>query len=399
MGGNSDLTGLKVAIVHDWLLTMRGAEKCLEALCEIFPEADIFTLFHKKGAVSDSIESHRIFTSFLQSFPFVENYYHNLLPLMPLAVEQFSFDDYDVVISSSWCCAKGVVVPFDVPHICYMYTPMRFSWDLKELYAEGGGVRKCTQMGLLHWIRMWEVAAAQRPDKVLAVSEFVARRAGKAFGVECEVVYPPVDVEAFRVAGDEGREDYYLMVTSFEPNKRVDIAIDAFNALGLPLKIVGSAGRLEKRMKKMAGETVEFLGRVSDMELAELYAKAHALVHPAVEDFGIVAVEAMASGTPVIGPDMGGVAEVVRGAGGVEGAEGEAVPSQTGILFHNLTAGFLVETVTRFEEYSKTVGWDRKEIAKSAEKYDTLYFKMAMLDIVSATLRRFKENTLNDNIE
>lgn len=387
---------LRVALVHDWLITMRGAEKCLEVLCEIFPEADIFTLFHKEGAVSDAIESHRIFTSFLQRFPSIETYYQNLLPLMPFAIEQFDFDGYDLVISSSWCCAKGVVVPFHVPHICYMYTPMRFSWDLTGMYADGGVLRKLFQPGLLHWIRMWEVAAAQRPDRIVSISHFVAKRVKKSFGIESEVVYPPVDVGTFLVGGDEMREEYYLMVTSFEPNKGVEIAVEAFNELKLPLKIVGSAGRLEKQIRRQAGTSVEFLGRVSDVELRELYAKTQALVHPAIEDFGIVVVEALASGTPVIGYTGGGTGEIVRSVKDGIGTETGQVP--TGILFDDLTVDALEEAIVHFKKYSQNAGWDRKKMAMSMVDYSRENFKKAVMETVLTTRSRFKESSLNDTI-
>jgi glycosyltransferase involved in cell wall biosynthesis len=251
---------MKVAIVHDWLTGMRGGEKCLEVFCELFPEATIYTLLHLPGSVSPAIEDHKIETSFLQRLPFVSRRYRYYLPLFPRAAKLFQLQGYDLVLSSSHCVAKNVCVPPGACHISYVYTPMRYVWDQFDAYFGPGraswAVRSAMRL-IRPWLQTQDVAANDSVHHFVAISHHVARRIRRFYGRDAEVVHPPVDVDEF---GPSAQDDgYFLMVTALAPYKRVDLAIEAFNQLGRPLKVIGS-GQDEARLRRLAGPTVELLG-------------------------------------------------------------------------------------------------------------------------------------------
>lgn len=326
---------IKVALVHDWLVSYRGGERVLEALCELYPQAPIYTLFYKKGTVGRTIEDHPIHVSFLNSLPRATKYYRYLLPLFPMAIERFDLSGYDLVISTSHCVAKGVIVPQHSLHVCYCFTPMRYIWDRSRDYFRGW--KESLLLPFLHYLRLWDVASSARVDHFIGISQYIRRRIQKYYRREASVIYPPVNVHSFRPsAGDLG--DYYLTVAAFAPYKRLDLAIEACHRLGRKLLVVGG-GQEAKNLKAMPGNHVTFLGHLSDEALAEVYAGAKAFLFPAEEDFGIAPVEAMACGRPVIAFARGGAAETV-------------IENITGIFFHEQTVESLCEAILYFEKTS-----------------------------------------------
>ncbi|MGH9557734.1 MAG: glycosyltransferase [Bryobacteraceae bacterium] len=298
---------MRVAIVHYWLLGMRGGEKVLEALCRIFPEADIFTLFYDPGRVSPPIRSRRVQASFLNPF---RRYYRSLLPLMPIALEHFDLRGYDLILSSESGPAKGVIAPSGARHVCYCHTPMRYLWDLYPEYLHEwtrSRIKRAIMAPFANYLRLWDFAAAARVDDFVANSENVRRRIWKTYRREATVIHPPVAVEQFRC---EPPEDYYLIVSELVPYKRVGLAVRVFSKNGRKLRIAGDGPEFA-RLKKQSASNIEFCGRVTGDELRKLYARCRAFIMPGEEDFGITAVEAIASGKAVIALGRGGVTEIV----------------------------------------------------------------------------------------
>ena len=301
----------KVALVHDWLTGMRGGERCLEALCDLFPEADLFTLLHVKGSVSELIERRRIHTSPIQALPFAASRYRYYLPLFPWAVERLSLDGYELILSGSHCVAKGVKVPPGALHIAYVYTPMRYIWDLHHAYVDPGRMGPLSRTLLrivAGHLRRWDLMVNDRVHYFAAISRHVADRIRHHYGRDAEVIHPPVETARFHIA--DRPDDYYLVAGAFAPYKRIDLAIEAFNRLRRRLVIVGE-GQEGRRLRRIAGPTIEFLGWRPDDEFAGLLARCRALVFPGEEDFGILPVEAMACGRPVIAFGKGGIMETV----------------------------------------------------------------------------------------
>lgn len=309
----------RVALVHDWLTGMRGGEKALEGLCALHPQADLFTLVHVPGAVSPPIERLRPRTSFIQRLPFSQRLYRHYLPLFPLAIEQFDFDGYDLVVSLSHCAAKSVVVPGRTRHLCYCFTPMRYAWDQFDAYfgpARLGPAASAAMRIVMAWMARWDRATAGRAHRYLAISQHVARRIRRYYNRWAAVVYPPVDTEFYCPDGTQPGS-YFLIVSALVPYKRIDLAIHACRAVGAPLKIVGQ-GPEHARLERLADSTVEFLGARSNDEIRELYRGATAVLMPGEEDFGIVPVEAQACGRPVVALARGGALETVdEGVNGV----------------------------------------------------------------------------------
>ena len=315
------LEGLKVALVHDWLTGMRGGEKCLEVICELFPEADLYSLIHQKGELSQTIESMPIRTSFVQKLPYGLKKYRHYLPLFPLAIERFDFSDYDLIVSSSHCVAKGVRHDDSVYHISYVHAPMRYVWDQFNTYFRQPRTSWSVRIGaelMRPYLQRWDRNTAKRVDTFLCNSDNIRKKILEYYGRESQVIYPPVDLSRFK-PGDS-KADYYLIVGAFAPNKRVDLAVEAFNQLKLPLKISGS-GQDEEYCRSIAGENIEFLGALSNEKLLELFQQARALVFPGEDDFGITPLEAQACSTPVIAFASGGALETVTEKTGVFFAE------------------------------------------------------------------------------
>ena len=381
---------MKVAIVHDWLTGMRGGEKVLEVLCDIFPEAVIYTLFCDERKISHKIKKMKLVTSFLQNLPFSTRLFRRYLPLFPLAVEQFDLTGYELVISSSHCVAKGVVTGADCLHISYCYTPLRYGWDMYQEYFAAERLtfpEKALIPVFLNYLRMWDVVSSSRVDYFAAISNTVRNRIKKHYRRDSVVIYPPVDTSFFtpgektsaqgsgspinRATTSDG-EGAYLIVSSLSPYKRIDVAIEAFNRLGRPLRIVGLGPEL-RRLKRLAGKNIEFLGWVEPAVLRDLYRGCRALVFPGEEDFGIAPVEAMASGKPVIGYGRGGLTETVS-----DGA--------TGIHFSPSSPPALCEAVRSLE----TISFDPELIRKSALRFDTGVFRNHLKKFID---ERFNEWT------
>jgi glycosyltransferase involved in cell wall biosynthesis len=297
----------RVAIVHYWLLNMRGGERVLERLCQLLPGADIFTLFYDPEKVSPYLRSHKIEASFLNP---LKRFHRSLLPLMPIALEQFDLRGYDLVLSSESGPAKGVITGSDTRHVCYCHTPMRYIWDLYPMYQKEvikQTWKRIAAAPLAHYLRMWDFGTAARVDEFVANSANTQRRIWRAYRRESRVIYPPVPVETFF---HKPHRDYYLMVSEFAPYKSLGYAISLFSRTGRKLKIVGSGEQFNK-LKHGAGKNIEFCGRVPEDQLRDLYAHCRAFILPGEEDFGITAVEAQASGKPVIALGRGGALESV----------------------------------------------------------------------------------------
>ncbi|MCX7984533.1 MAG: glycosyltransferase [Bacteroidetes bacterium] len=371
-------TRYSVALIHDWLTGMRGGEKVLEVLCSLFPQAPILTLLHNKGAMSDIIEQRTIRTSFIDALPLKEKQYRYFLPLMPIAVEFMDFSPYDILISSSHAVAKNTRPRRGALHICYCHTPMRYIWDLYDDYFVKGKSTLLMRIGMdlirpaLQW---WDVRTSNRVHYFIANSYFVAQRIQNIYNRTADVIHPPVDTSKFVVSTHD--DGYYLLVSALVPYKRIDLAIEAFKRCGEKLIIVGS-GPDEKRLKQLAPRNVEFLGWVNEELLAQCYARCRALIFPGVEDFGIVPLEAMASGKPVIAFGKGGVLESVV-------AEGEA---RTGIFFYEQTVDALLEALKRFS----TLQFEPLLLRKHAEKFDIRVFEQKLAEYIEQRIHGWEKS-------
>jgi glycosyltransferase involved in cell wall biosynthesis len=302
---------MRVALVQDWLTGMRGGEKILEVLCELFPDATVFALLHNKGAMSPVIERMKIKTSFIQHLPMKSTKYRHYLPLMPLAIGSLDFSGYDLIISTSAAVAKGAIPRDGAKHICYCNSPMRYVWDQYEEYfgkGRAGFITRSVMALVAPYLRRWDVRTCNRVHYFIANSHNVAERISRLYHRTSDVIYPPVNTDQFTVS--EKDDGYYLIVSALVPYKRVDLAIEAFNKCGEKLLVVGSGPEREK-LEKIANKNIEFLGWQSGESLAKFYAGCRALIFPGVEDFGIVPLEAMASGKPVVAFGEGGALETV----------------------------------------------------------------------------------------
>jgi glycosyltransferase involved in cell wall biosynthesis len=328
--------GMRVAIIHYWLVTMRGGEKVLESLCRMFPDADIFTHAYAPEAVSATISRHNVRTSFIGRLPRPAKYYKSYLPLMPMALEQLDLRGYDLIISSESGPAKGIVPPPGAIHVCYCHSPMRYIWNMYHDYRDRAGPLKRLAMApLSHYIRNWDALSSTRVDHYVANSANVRQRIQRYYHRDSAVIHPPVSVAEFAPVGASQLEDYYLMVGELVGYKRPDIAVEAFNRLKRPLVVIGGGEMLEE-IRKLAGPTVTVLGPQRFDVLKHHYARCKALVFPGEEDFGIVPVEAMASGRPVLAYRAGGATETV-----VEGL--------SGLFFDKQSVEALIEGVMRMD--------------------------------------------------
>jgi glycosyltransferase involved in cell wall biosynthesis len=314
----------RVALVHDWLTGMRGGERVLEVICGLFPGASLFTLVHVPGTVSATIERTRPRTSVLSVLPGIGRIYRHLLPLFPATIEQFDLDDCDLVISTSHCAAKSVIRPGRARHLCYCFTPMRYVWDQRHAYfgTDRLGPAAKALFPVLGWLARWDAGTAHRVDRYLADSQHVARRILRYYNRRSAVIYPPVDTEFYCPDGTVPSPTA-LVVSALVPYKRIDVAIDACQEAGVPLRIVGG-GPEEARLRSRAGAGVEFLGNRTDEEIRALYRGAGVVLLPGEEDFGIVPVEAQACGRPVVALARGGAVETV-----IDGETGVLVGSDS----------------------------------------------------------------------
>lgn len=363
--------GIKTAIVYDWLVTSGGAERVVKSLHDLFPDAPIYTLVYDERSAPGWTRECDVRTTRLQKVPGARTHHKLLLSFMPRAWEALDLTEYDLVISCCSSCCKGVLTRPDALHVCYCFSPTRYVWDLYYDYLEGASpIKRLFMPRLIHKVRLWDLAAAQRPDAFFADSDFVGARIAKYYRRESQTVYPGVPLDATSPAKEPG--DYYLVVSRFVRYKRVDIAIEACNMLGRRLVVIGSGGEEEKRLRALAGSMVEFRGRVSDEETREAYAGARAFLFPGMEDFGLTPIEAMSAGAPVLAYGKGGALETV--------SDGE-----TGLFFRDQSIAGMAECIERFER--EGVALSRDEIRSRAAAFSEETFRETMEERIAALLR------------
>jgi glycosyltransferase involved in cell wall biosynthesis len=359
---------MRVAIATDWLNSFGGAERVLIELHRLFPDAPVYTSVHYPAGLPDNMQGWDVRTSFLQRLPIARRKHQIFLPLMPLAFEQFDLREYDLVISTSSACAKGVITRANALHLCYCFTPCRYIWDLYHEYTHDMRGRALFAP-VAHWLRLWDRVSADRVDHFVAISREVAGRIQKHYRRESEVIYPPVDVDRIRPNGKPA-EDFYLVVSRLVGYKRIDLAVEAANRLGRRLIVVGN-GPARRDLEALAGPTVEFLGQLSDEEVANLLARCRGFLFPGLEDFGIAPVEAQAAGRPVVAYGRGGAAETV-------------VDGVTGVLFHEQTVDGLVAGIRDFEAHRI----DPAVCRRNAERFSAGLFREQVRLAVQTQLER-----------
>lgn len=359
----------RVAFVTESLFNMGGANRVLEKFLDIYPQADIYVLFGSKKDISEKINKSNIHFSFLNRFLFIKKLYRYTYPLWPFAIEQFDFSKYDLVISASASVAHGVITPVYCKHICYLHSPMRYAWDMREIYTkrvgEKYGIFKFIWSMLLNKMRIWDTSACNRPDVIIANSNFTKNRAQKYWGRKIDnVIYPPVDEYNGEIY--ETRENYFVSGAPFEPNKGGDFLLECASKLGFNLKIIGT-GSMEKKFKRKyrRNKDIQFLGKISDQKKWELFSKASGYIQCGVEDFGIFPIEAMLCGTPVLAYNGGGILESLR-----EGC--------TGLFFDTLNLSEFESVFKRFKKEK----WSHREIAKYAKRFSKSDFKEKVLGVV-----------------
>ncbi len=368
---------MKIALVHDYLIHQGGSENCVEALLEIFPQAVIYTCYFNKETMPARWQTYDIRSSFLQKFALGGKNYQNrlqyFLPLMPLAYESLDLRDYDLVISSCHAYAKGVLTRVNTLHISYIHTPTRYLWDLYQDYLQDystNAFKKVLIPPILHYLRLWDFQAAQRPGQLVANSRYVARRIETYYRRAAVVINPPVDVDYFQPVA-QPRADYYLITSRWVPYKRADLAIQAFNQLGLRLVVAGAGPELAN-LQALAGANIEFLPYQSRASLRDLLANCKALIFPGEEDFGILPVEAQACGRPVLAFGRGGAVETVK-------------PGVTGLLFAQQTVASLVAAVQACEHIS----WDSRVIREHSEHFSRQRYQAELGALIRTSWQKF----------
>ncbi|MCC7197476.1 glycosyltransferase [Candidatus Peregrinibacteria bacterium] len=359
------LNNLNIAIVCDWLTSPGGAEKVIMALHEIFPQAPLYTSMYNPDTVK-GFDNATIHTSYLQGIPLAKKHHQWFLPFFPHIFEKFDFSNYDIVISSSHSCAKGIITKPQTLHICYCHSPMRYAWDGSHKYVKDysmNNIIKRLGTSYIHQLRMWDRLSADRVDYFIANSHLVQQRIQKYYRRPSTVIHPFVDTEKFSLS-DKKRENFFLAAGRLTPYKRFDLIIEACNKLKVNLKIVGQ-GVAMKELKRIAGETIEFLGYVDDKTLENLFQEAQALIFPQIEDFGITPLEAMASGCPVIAYRNGGSIETV-------------IEEKNGLFFEEQTVNSLMNAIEKFKEMT----FDSHEIRRQSLEFDKANFKKKILGFV-----------------
>jgi len=353
----------RVALIHDFLLDVRGAERTFSALADIYPEADLFTAVYDPRGTEGRFAHRNVNTSFLQRLRPTARTFRPLLPFYPYAMEALDLSGYDLVVSSSSAWAHGVIVDPDAVHVCYCHNPFRYAWNARdETLSERGGLQRAALRVVFQRWRQWDWIAAQRVDRYIANSETTRRRIRRYFGRESDVVYPPVETSRFTPGPVS---DFYVVLSELMPHKRINLAVEAFNRLRLPLVVIGN-GPDARRLRRMAGPTISFAGRVSDTRAAELLSAARALVVTATEEFGIAAVEAQAAGRPVIALAEGGVRETVQ-------------EDLTGTFYEEPSVEALADAVLRFD----ALGVDPAVCVANANRFDVAHFRHGIRAVVA----------------
>lgn len=366
---------MKTAIVHDWLVNYGGAERVVEQMLLLYPDADIYTLVYDEKKMGKIFPKEKVHTSSLQKIPMAEKLYTKFLSLMPKAFEEFDLTGYDLVIASSSCCAKGVITSPTTPFIAYIHSPMRYAWDLYYDYLKNSG--RLTKFFMKRWmpdIRKWDYISSQRIDTLVANSSYIARRIKKFWNRDAAVVYPPVDTDRLSIS-DEAAGDYFVVFSRFVPYKRIDLAISACARLNKKLIVIGS-GSQEKELKLLAASCknadIKFTGRISDSEVKAYLQKCRALIFCAEEDFGIIPVEAQACGRPIIAFGKGGALETV-------------VNEKTGVFFEEQSVESLVKAIEKFEKLDKENTFNPKKIREHAEKFSAENFRKNLSEQIRLT--------------
>lgn len=371
---------MKIAIVCDWLVTYAGAEKVLEQILNVFPEADLFAVvdFLPEGH-RDFIKNKKVTTTFIQNLPKARKKYRNYLPFMPIAIEQLDVSGYDVVISSSHCVAKGVLTGPDQIHISYVHSPIRYAWDLQHQYLrEAGlthGIKSKIARLIMHYMRIWDTRTSNGVDYFIANSHFIARRIWKCYRRKAEVIYPPVDVNKFTFC--DKKEDFYLTASRMVPYKKMDLIVEAFSKMPDKQLVVIGQGPDFNKIKKLAGPNVKLMGYQPDSVLQDYMQRAKAFVFAAEEDFGITPVEAQACGTPVIAFGKGGSLETVRGYGIKE--------NPTGLFFYEQKVPAVKKVIEQFEGIASQIS--AEDCRKHAEKFSLPMFRTKFLAYVENAMR------------
>lgn len=364
---------MKVVLLHDWLTGFRGGERVLEVFCELFPDAPLYTLIHKKGSVPATIENRKIVTSFLNDIPGIHKHYRKFLPLFPKAADDLRiYHQADLVLSSSHCVIKGVEKPRGSTHISYIHSPMRYLYDQFDNYF-GPDAPWYQRLGIKFFrdhLTEWDINSNKNVDVPIANSAFVKERIKKYYQIDSQVIHPFVDLDDFlRVQENTPqKEDFYLMVTAFAPNKKVDVAVKTFNKLGKPLKIIGG-GQQEDYLKSIAKSNVEFLGNLSREEVIDHFARAKGFVFPGVEDFGITPLESLASGTPIIAYKIGGVLETLT--------------DDVAQFFEECNESALEEAIMAFEKRE----FNKKALYQRAQEFSKAHFKKNILELIQKTFK------------
>ncbi|MDL2292417.1 glycosyltransferase [Acholeplasma sp. OttesenSCG-928-E16] len=361
---------MKVAIVHDWLTNMGGAEQVVIELKKVFPDAPIYTTVYNPNNLASELRNIDVRTSFLQKKKKAINNHQKYFPFMPMAFESFNLNEYDVVISSSSSCAHGIVTNPDTLHICYCHTPMRYAWEFYYEYTKSmKNIKKKFIKYFMNYMRIWDNVSSNRVDYFIANAHNVKKRINKHYRREADVIYPPIRTDMFNISNND--QDYYLVLSRLVPYKKIEIAVEACTKLNKKLYVIGSGPQMSS-LKKIAGKQVEFLGRVSDDEIPKYYAECKAFLFPGEEDFGITPLEAQSAGRPVIAYKKGGALETI-------------VENETGIFFNEQTAESLMDAIKRFE----TMSFDKEKIRKHALKFSDKRFKE---EIKTYVLKKYQEH-------
>jgi len=370
---------LRVAVVHDWLTAMGGAEYTLRQILALFPGADVYTIVDTLPAEERGwLEGHRIFTSPLQKFPFLAKRYRYMIWMMPCWIEQFDLGGYDLIISDSHAVAKGVIVHPHQKHLAYIYSPMRYAWDMTfehdRLGVLGGGIKRALLRRWFHRFRIWDAASSLRPDRMIAISGFIRSRVRKSWGREAEIIYPPVDVEACPFGAEKG--EYYVSVSRLVPYKRVDLIVEAFRAMPEKKAMIIGSGPLYDDLSRNAPQNVTITGYMERAKMLDAIAKAKGFIFMPREDFGIAPVEAQACGTPVIAYGHGGASETVRGLD---------AEHPTGLFVQEQSAEALIEAIETFENnYEK---FNPEACRKWAERFSEHRFREEFKNSVETLIK------------